>query len=102
MGYGDYYTPATSDFGDGTVQVFETFTNHMALRDGSTRDTAADNIDVVLDIQHRFSENDDITQLLNFRISTIPKSAGEIADCLNAAFDNSGVANGLRSWRENR
>jgi len=112
--YGDYYEPATSDFGDGTVQVFETFTNHMALRDGGTRDTASDNIDVVLDIQHRFGENDDITQLLNFRISTIPKSwkdlfgdtitktAGEVADCLNAAFDNSGVANGLRSWRENR
>ena len=27
--YGDYYEPAVTDFGDGTVQVFETFTNHM-------------------------------------------------------------------------
>ena len=27
--YGDYYEPVSTDFGDGTVQVFETFTNHM-------------------------------------------------------------------------
>ena len=27
--YGDYYEPVTSDTGDGTVQVFETFTNFM-------------------------------------------------------------------------
>ena len=27
--YGDYYELVSTDFGDGTVQVFETFTNHM-------------------------------------------------------------------------
>jgi hypothetical protein len=27
--YGDYYEPVISDFGDGTVQVFETFVNFM-------------------------------------------------------------------------
>lgn len=113
--YGDYYEPAVTDFGDGTVQVFETFTNHMNLRDGSSRDTAASNIDVVLDIVHRYNlDVDDINDLLKFRISTIPKSwqdaygdtvtktASEIATCLNSALDNTGSGNNLRSWRENR
>ena len=27
--YGDYYDPVETDFGDGTLQVFETFTNFM-------------------------------------------------------------------------
>ena len=81
--YGDYYDPATNTDADTTIQVWETFVNHMVsaslndfnkyiiiiqdLRDGTVRDVSQD-IDVVLDIQHKFDlDVDDINQLLRFR-----------------------------------
>ena len=51
--YGDYSDGYTSKFGDGEVQVYETFVNPLVLRDGSDRDTVSNNIEVVLDVRHR-------------------------------------------------
>ena len=61
-------------FNDGDVQVYETFTNPLILRDGSIRDVTHNNIEVVLDIEHNFDlDIEDINQLLVFRIAMVPK-----------------------------
>lgn len=61
-------------FNDGDVQVYETFTNPLILRDGSIRDVTNNNIEVVLDIEHNFDlDVEDINQLLVFRIAMVPK-----------------------------
>jgi hypothetical protein len=49
--YGEYMLPATSDYGDGDFQVFETFTNSLVLRDGSDRDLLTQELEVVLNIR---------------------------------------------------
>ena len=98
--YGDYYDAAESDHGDGDVQVFETFTNNLILRDGSDRDLTQ-NLEIVLNIRHDYDlDIEDITELLVFRVAMIPKTwtdaygdtikktAGEISDCLNMLADN--------------
>ena len=99
--YGDYYEPFESNFGDGEVQVFETFVNPLVLRDGSARDTAAENLEFVLNIRHDYDlDVEDIYQLLRFRIAMIPKrwtdqygdiiekTAKEVSECLNAITDD--------------
>lgn len=52
--YGDYYDAYETKLGDGDVQVYETFVNPLILRDGSPRDVATNNIEVVLDIRHDY------------------------------------------------
>jgi len=104
--YGDYYDKIETDFGDGDVQVWETFTDNLQLRDGSTRDLSQ-NIDIVLDIRHNYDlDLDDITELLNFRIAMIPKvwldgygdqirrNGQQIADCLNQVLNNNAKFDG--------
>ena len=94
--YGDYYDPKFSDIGDGTVLVYETFVDNLILRDGSSRDIATQNLNVVLNIRHDYDlDTEDITELLKFRVAMIPKvwtddfgdaiksNAQDIADCLN-------------------
>ena len=94
--YGDYYDPKFSDIGDGTVLVYETFVDNLVLRDGSSRDIATQNLNVVLNIRHDYDlDTEDITELLKFRVAMIPKvwtddfgdsiksNAQDIADCLN-------------------
>ena len=72
--YGDYYDGYETMFNDGDVQVYETFTNPLILRDGSIRDVTNNNIEVVLDIEHNFDlDIEDINQLLVFRIAMVPK-----------------------------
>ena len=98
--YGDYYDMIETDFGDGDVQVWETFTDNLILRDASGRDLTQ-NMDVVLDIRHNYDlDIEDINELLNFRIAMIPKSwvdqygdtirknGQEIAECLNQLLTN--------------
>ena len=104
--YGEYYDPAASDHGDGDVQVFETFTDPLVLRDSSSRDLSQ-NIEVVLNIRHDYDlDVEDITELLIFRIAMIPKTwtdaygdtikktAGEISDCLNLMVSNKAKVDG--------
>ena len=99
--YGDYYEPFETQYGDGEVQVFETFVNPLVLRDGSNRDTANENLEFVLNIRHDYDlDVEDIYQLLRFRIAMIPKrwtdqygdiiskTAKEISECLNAITDD--------------
>merc|ERR1712176_1416357 len=98
--YGDYYDGYETMFNDGDVQEYETFTNPLILRDGSTRDVTNNNIEVVLDIQHKFDlDIEDINQLLVFRIAMVPKTwqddfgdwitltAEELSACLNSILD---------------
>jgi hypothetical protein len=104
--YGDYYDMIETDFGDGDVQVWETFTDNLVLRDGSARDLDA-NMDIVLDIRHNYDlDLQDISELLNFRIAMVPKSwtdqygdtirknGQEIADCLNQMLSNNARVDG--------
>ena len=51
--YGDYSAPSESTMGDGLVQVFETFSNSLVLRDGSDRDLTQ-NLEVVLNVRHDY------------------------------------------------
>jgi len=111
--YGDYYSPVTSDQGDGDVYVWETFVNNLVLRDGTTRDTATQNLNVVFDISHDYElDVEDITELLDFRVAMVPKSwvdqygdtikktATEVAECLNQALNNQAkVAIQSRWWK---
>jgi len=104
--YGDYYDKIETDFGDGDVQVWETFTDNLVLRDGSTRDLTQ-NMDIVLDIRHNYDlDLDDISELLNFRIAMIPKvwldnygdeirrNGQQIAECLNQVLNNNAKFDG--------
>merc|ERR1712130_523544 len=98
-------------FNDGDVQVYETFTNPLVLRDGSIRDVANNNIEVVLDIRHDYDlDIEDINELLIFRIAMVPKTwqdaygdwitktAEEISVCMNAMLDEKAkVDSSLRS-----
>ena len=71
--YGDYYDRVESDFGDGDVEVFETFVDPFVLRDSSGRDLST-GMDVVLNIRHDYDlDAEDITDLLKFRIAIVPK-----------------------------
>merc|ERR1711937_458234 len=101
---GDMITAA--DYGDGPLQVWETFVDPLVLRDGSDRDLAA-NMDVVLDIRHKYDlDLEDVTELLNFRIALIPKSwedkygdtirknGQEVANCLNSMLNNNAKVDG--------
>merc|ERR1711915_494106 len=105
--YGDYYDGYETMFNDGDVQVYETFTNPLILRDGSTRDVTNNNIEVVLDIQHKFDlDIEDINQLLVFRIAMVPKTwqddfgdwitltAEELSACLNSILDEKAKLDG--------
>merc|ERR1712228_854762 len=98
--YGDYYDAFETKYGDGDVQVYETFTNPLILRDSSVRDVASNNIEVVLDIRHDMDlDVEDINELLIFRIAMVPKTwqdqygdwikktAKEISECLNAMLN---------------
>ena len=111
--YGDYYSPATSDHGDGDVQVFETFTNNLILRDGSDRDWQ-DPLNIVLNIRHDYDlDVEDITELLVFRIAMIPKTwtdaygdtikktSAEISDCLNMLVDEKFKVDGMFRRKNN-
>ena len=100
--YGDYYDPYETKFGDGEVQVFETFTNPFVLRDGSDRDLSQ-NMEVVLNIRHDYDlDVEDIDDLLKFRIAVLPKcwkdefgdlitkTAAEMSACLNGMLNSQG------------
>merc|ERR1711953_914335 len=91
---------------DGDVEVWETFVDPFVLRDASGRDLST-GMDVVLNIRHDVDlDNEDISELLNFRIAIVPKqwrdaygdqtrkTAQEIADCLNQVLDNTAKLNG--------
>jgi len=123
--YGDYYPPAESTFGDGLVQVFETFTNSLVLRDGSGRDLTQV-LEVVLNVRHDYDlDIEDINELLIFRIAMIPKTwtdsygdkikktSGEISDCLNSILNDEAKAEGWtrktstktapkKKWKKNK
>jgi hypothetical protein len=106
--YGDYYAPVKSNFGDGDVCVWETFVNNLKLRDGSDRDIANQNLEIVFDIRHYYDlDTEDINELLNFRVAMIPKTwedqygdlvkitAKELSECLNHVLDGEGdIASG--------
>ena len=105
--YGDYYDAYETTFDDGDVQVYETFVNPLALRDGTTRDVASNNIEVVLDVRHDYDlDVEDITELLVFRIAMVPKTwqdaygdwitktAEELAVCLNAILNKQAKVDG--------
>merc|ERR1712157_281798 len=105
--YGDYYAPVKSDKGDGDVYVWETFVNNLVLRDGTPRDTATQNLNVVFDISHDYElDVEDITELLDFRVAMVPKSwtdqygdtirktATEVAECLNQMLSNNARVDG--------
>ena len=71
--YGDYYDRVESDYGDGDVEVFETFVDPFVLRDSSNRDNTG-GMDVVLNVRHDYDlDVEDIMDLLNFRIFMVPK-----------------------------
>lgn len=105
--YGDYYDAYESFYNDGEVQVFETFTNPLVLRDGSLRDVTNNNIEVVLDVRHDHDlDVEDITDLLVFRIALVPKTwqdeygdwikktAKEVSECLNAMHNHQAKVDG--------
>merc|ERR1712110_415675 len=106
---GDYMEPVESNNGQGPVQVWETFTDPLVLRDGSARDLSA-NMEVVLDIRHDYDlDSEDIGELLLFRAALVPKtwvdafgdtikkSGKEIADCIDDIVDEKAkVDGGLR------
>lgn len=73
------------------------------LRDGSNRDIASQNLNVVLNVRHDYDlDSEDITDLLKFRVAMIPKewtddfgdaqksSAIDIAECLNMVLSETG------------
>jgi len=104
--YGDYYDRVESDYGDGDVEVFETFVDPFVLRDSSNRDNTG-GMDVVLNVRHDYDlDVEDIMDLLNFRIFMVPKqwhdsygdiikkTSQEVADCLNQVLDNTAKLNG--------
>jgi hypothetical protein len=95
-----------TNYGDGDVQVWETFTDNLSLRDGSSRDLN-NNMDIVLDIRHNYDlDLQDISELLNFRIAMVPKSwtdqygdtirknGQEISECLNQMLSNNARVDG--------
>merc|ERR1712135_267926 len=100
--YGDYYDGYETMFNDGDVQVYETFTNPLILRDVTNN-----NIEVVLDIERNFDlDIEDINQLLVFRIAMVPKTwqddfgdwisltAQELSACLNSILDEKAKLDG--------
>merc|ERR1712021_209644 len=104
--YGDYYDMMETNYGDGDVQVWETFTDNLSLRDGSSRDLN-NNMYIVLDIRHNYDlDLQDISELLNFRIAMVPKSwtdqygdtirknGQEISECLNQMLSNNARVDG--------
>lgn len=104
--YGDYMEPVQSSNEAGPVQVWETFTNPLVLRDGSDRDLTA-NMEVVLDIRHDYDlDIEDVTELLLFRAALVPKTwvdsfgdtikktATEIADCVDDVVDEKAKVDG--------
>ena len=71
--YGDYYDRVESDYGDGDVEVFETFTDPFVMRSGVDRDTTT-TMDVVLNVRHDYDlDAEDIADLLKFKIFMVPK-----------------------------
>jgi len=58
-------------FGDGEVQVYETFVNPLMLRDGFARDVTNYNIEVVLDIRHNMDldSEDSVSKNTVYRVS---------------------------------
>ena len=100
--YEHYTTPAISS--DRKLFVFESFDDFRLLRDGSLRDLSID-IDVVLDVEHRYQPVDDITDLLQFKSLILPKSWSsaqghlvsstqhELVSCLHKILDANGIIN---------
>jgi hypothetical protein len=109
--YGDYMDSVISNNeGDASVvQVWETFTDSLVLRDGSPRDLTQ-NLEVVLDIKHDYDmdslSHGDVYDLLEFRAALIPKTwtdaygdttkktAQEIADCIDDMVDSKAKVDG--------
>ena len=78
-----------SDYGDGDVFVWETFVNPLVLRDGSLRDLAGTDLNIVFDVAHNYDHDmEDIYQLLNFRVAMIPKSWTDVyGDTIRVSTD---------------
>ena len=100
--YEHYTTPAVSS--GRKLFVFESFDDFRLLHDGSLRDLSVD-IDVVLDVEHRYQPVDEITDLLAFKSLILPKSWStvqghlvsltqhELVSCLHKILDANGIIN---------